>query len=122
MVLEALGRAATDPAGVPLHGNKAAPGLFAATAPARQAARNCLDEEYLRVIRSETRGKSTVDICKVTEKGLAFLLSQSNPRQVLEELVRSLEARQNETGTLLATARQMQASLDALNLTAHTVF
>jgi hypothetical protein len=121
LVLDALSRAVADPAGLPLHGNKTAPGLFAATAAAKQTAQRCKDEGYLRAVRTETKGKATREICAITEKGLAYLLSQVSPKQVLEDLVRALEARQGQTSELLATAQQMQAGLDALKATAEKV-
>jgi len=121
LVLAALGRAAAEPAGLPLHGSKAQPGLFAATAAGKQAARHCLDEGYLRVLRTETRGKTTHDVCTVSDKGLAYLLGQVSPRQVLEDFLRVLEARQNQVADLVAAARQMHASLDALKASAEHV-
>jgi hypothetical protein len=120
-VLAALGRAAADPAGVPLYGSKAQPGLFAGTAAGKQAARHCLDEGYLRVLSTTTRGKTTLDVCTISDKGLAYLIGQLSPRQVLEDFLRVLEARQGQVGDLLATARRMQASLEALRATAEHV-
>jgi hypothetical protein len=114
LVLGALGRAAAEPAGLPLHGTRAEPGLFAANAVGKQAAQRCKDEGYLRVLHTETRGKATREVCAITEKGLAHLLTQTSPRQVLEDFLRALEARQAQAGELLTTARQMQASLEAL--------
>jgi hypothetical protein len=121
LVLAALGRAAADPAGVPLHGNKAQPGLFAGTALGKQAARHCLDEGYLQVLRTETRGKATVEVCAISDKGLAYLLGQVSPRQVLEDFLRVLEARQSQVSDLVAAARQMHVSLDALKVSAEHV-
>src|SRR5262249_32913082 len=103
-VLEALRRAAADPAGVPLHASKQAPGLFAATAAARPLARRCVDEGLLRVVRTETRGKAAQEYCAITEKGLHHLLRQTSPRQVLEDLVRVLEAREAQVAELVETA------------------
>lgn len=117
LVLDALSRAVAEPAGLPLHGNKAAPGLFAATTPAKQAAQCCKDEGYLQVVHTETKGKTPKEICAITEKGLAYLLSQVSPKQVLEDLVRALEARQAQVGELVAVARQTQAGFDALKAT-----
>src|SRR5262245_1731015 len=73
LILDALSRAAVEPAGLPLYGNKTAPGLFAASAPAKEAARQCRVSDYLRVVRSESRGKSTHEVCTLTEKGLSYL-------------------------------------------------
>jgi hypothetical protein len=121
LILEALGRAVADPAGLALHGNKNLPGLFPATAAARQAAQRCKDEGYLRVLRTETRGKTACEVCAITEKGLAFLLSQVSPRQVLEDFVRSLEDRRSQVGELVAAARQTQATFDGLRETVEKV-
>jgi hypothetical protein len=112
LVLEALGRAAAEPDGVPLLGNK--PALFPPSPLARQAARRCLDDNFLRVVRTETRGKTDQQYCAVTEKGLAFLLQQAQPRQVLEDLLRAVEARQRQLDDLLGVARKTQADLEEL--------
>ncbi len=121
LVLEALGRAVAEPAGLPLHGGKAAPGLFAANALGKQAAQRCKDDGLLRVVRTETRGKATLEVCAITEKGMAYLMNQVSPKQVLENFVRALESRQDQTAQLLDSARQMQAGLDVLKATAERV-
>jgi hypothetical protein len=121
LVLEALTRAVGDPGGAPLHGGKSAPGLFPTSAAARQAAQRCKDEGYLRTVTTRARGKTVQEICAITEKGLAYLLSQVSPRQVLEDLVRALESRQAQVGELVATARQTQAGIDALRAVAEKV-
>jgi hypothetical protein len=121
LVLDALSRAAADPGGLPLYGNKKSPGLFATTAAAKQAAQRCKDEGYLRVLASQSQGKRQLEICTITEKGLACLLSQVSPKQVLEELVRSLKGREAQVGELLATAREWQTALETLQGTVQTV-
>jgi hypothetical protein len=121
LVLCALSRAVADPGGVPLHGNKARPGLFATNALGRQAAQRCKDDGLLRVIQTEIQGVATREFCAITEKGLAYLLSQLSPKQVLEDFIRALDARQAQAVELQTLARQMQASLDALKTTAEKV-
>lgn len=121
LVLEALSRAALDPAGVPLFSQKSSPGLFSATTLARQAAQRCKEQDLLRVVRTEPCGKTVQEVCAITPKGLDHLLSQSNPRQVLDDLVRAVEAREKQLGDILATARQASASLDGLRSLAGTV-
>ena len=73
LVLEGLSRAVTDPNGAPLHGNKAAAGLFATNAAGKLAAQRCKDEGYLHVVGAETRGKTTLEICAITDKGAETL-------------------------------------------------
>ena len=121
LVLAALSRAVAEPGGLPLFGGKSTPGLFAATAAGRQAAQRCQDEGYLQLVRSDTKGKSTIDYYTLSDKGLNHLLSQASPRQLLEDLVRALEARQVQAADLLAVARQMQATLDGLKASAEQV-
>jgi hypothetical protein len=114
LMTEALSRAAADPGGVPLYAGKTEPGLFPTTGAAKPAAQRCLDEGYLQIIRTETRGKQTVEICRITDAGLQFLLERHSPREVLEDFVRVLEARQDQVDTLLHTARHMAEGICGL--------
>jgi hypothetical protein len=121
LLLDALSRAAGDPGGLPLHGSKSTPGLFPASPQARQAAQRCKDEGYVKVVGTRARGKTVQEVCAITEKGLAYLLSQVNPRQVLEDLVRAVESRQAQVGDLVEAARQTQAGFEALRALAERV-
>jgi hypothetical protein len=119
IILTALSRAVAYPTGVPLHGRTG--GLFASTAAGKSAAQRCKGDGYLQFVRTEKRGRSTLEICAITDKGMAYLLSQISPKQVLEDFVRVLEARQAQAGDLLNSAKQMQAALDSLRITAEKV-
>ena len=114
LLLDALGRAAAAPAGTPLVGTKSAPGLFPGTAAARQVARRALDDGLLCVVTPDPGGKTDRDLVAATDHGRAFLFQQISPKQVLEDLVRALEARHEQVAGLIATARQMQATLEAI--------
>jgi hypothetical protein len=114
LILEALSRAAAQPAGLPLHGSKTAPGLFASTAAAKQLARRCKDEGLLRVVRTETRGKTVQEICAISEQGLAFLLNEASPKRVLENLVREIEARKPQLADLLVAAKEIETNFEGL--------
>jgi hypothetical protein len=118
LVLSALSRAAAA-AGTPLHGGKAAPGLFPATAAGKQAAQRCRDEGYLCPL-SQAAARAP-ERWGITDKGLAYLLAQVSPRPVLEDLVRALEARQGQVEELLALARKAQADLEAMKASAAKV-
>jgi hypothetical protein len=139
LVLEALARAAASGAPLLLHGTRTTPGLFPITALGKQAAQRCCDEGLLRPAASPgaiseapesvggpeeaanglvpagtltlARPREGVARYIITDKGLAHLLRQTNPRQVLEDFVRALEAREGQAGQLLSLAGQMQASL-----------
>jgi hypothetical protein len=122
LVLTALSRAAA--AGAPLHGGKAAPGLFPATAAGKQAAQRCRDEGYLHpvAVPAPARTRSAkAERWAITDKGLAYLLTQVSPRPVLEDLVRALEARHGQLAELLALARQSQADVEAMKARAEKV-
>jgi hypothetical protein len=124
LVLTALSRAMAEAVGLPLHGSRTAPGLFAATPLGRQAAQRCVEEGYLRLLDSSEadptahKGKAPPDLCVLTDKGRAYLLGQLSPRQVLEDFVRVLEARQTQADELLTLARSMQTNLGALKANA----
>ncbi len=113
LVLEGLSRAVAEPAGRPLHGGKSA-GLFAASAAGKRAAQHCKEVGLLHVIGTQTRGKAVQEICAITEKGVAHLLEQVSPKQVLEEFVRAVEARARQVEDLVTSARTCQATFDAL--------
>ncbi len=63
---------------------------------------------------TDPKGKTPRKLYALTEPGWEFLLAQVNPKQVLEDFVRVLEARQGEVGELLDTARRMADSLQGL--------
>jgi hypothetical protein len=124
LILTALTRAAAEGAAVPLHGSKTSPGLFPTTTQGKQAAQRCCEEGYLCPVEHEpavvgaassprTRA-ANLPLCRITDKGRSYLLGQVSPRQVLEDFVRVLESREAAVAGLLALARHMQTSLEAL--------
>jgi hypothetical protein len=137
MILAALSRAAAAANAVPLHAGKNIAGLFPTNAAGKQAAQRCQEEGYLRLIspeqtapaNGEAGGAITVvkkktagaPLCTITDKGLAYLLSQVSPRQVLEDFVRALEAQHGQADELLEVARQMQQGINALKATVEKV-
>jgi hypothetical protein len=113
-ITDALTRAASEPTGLPLYASKADPGLFPNAASAKPAAQKCLSDNLVGVVATDARGKAPRDLYGLTEKGWEFLLAAVNPKQVLEDFVRVLEARRGEVGELLDTARKMADSLQGL--------
>jgi hypothetical protein len=113
-LLAALGRAALAPCGAPLIGTKAAPGLFPATAQARHAAQRACDDGLIYKVASDPKGKTERDLYSTTEAGMAFLLQQSSPKQVLEDLARAVEARHKQVVDLLTVVHETQSELTAV--------
>jgi hypothetical protein len=105
LILEALHRAASEPAGVPLFASKKNPGLFPGGASARPAAEQCTQLGFLRPAPVRNMNGSTPEAYAITEKGLDFLLSQLSPKQVLEDLAKQFEHRQTHVQALVGSAR-----------------
>src|SRR5262245_10743306 len=118
LVLEALERAAAEPVGLPLFGTKSRPGLFSAGASGKRAAALCKEQGFLSSLRTETKGKSTIEFCAISEKGLTHLLVETNPKRVLEAIVQAVDARSAQLDELLASARQAQGTLQSIKETA----
>jgi hypothetical protein len=82
LVLDALARAAMQPAGLPLFA-RAGAGLFTPTAAGKQAARHCRDDDLLRIVRHEVHGKTALEVCELTAKGLVYLLKWDEQHRAL---------------------------------------
>jgi hypothetical protein len=87
LVLDALTRAADRPAGLPLFAPRTGVGLFAPTPAGKQAARRCQDDGLLRTIRREPRGRSALEVCDLTAKGLAYLLERDDQHRAIREIL-----------------------------------
>lgn len=118
LLLDALSRAVHDPDGVLLHTTKTSEGLFPNTAAAKQLSQRCKDDGLLRVLSSENKGRGSLEYCTITDKGLRYLLNEANPKHVLEDFVRVLEARQHQFDELINNTQRMQAGLESLKSTA----
>ncbi|MCI0683624.1 MAG: hypothetical protein L0Y71_16080 [Gemmataceae bacterium] len=117
LILSALQRAAAEPEGLALVATRSAPGLFNASAAGKQAAQRCKEDGLLQVLRTEAKGKSALEICALTDRGLKHLLDQTSPRPVLEALLQAVErceARLREVVSGTAQQHQHLESLRAL--------
>lgn len=108
LIVEALRRAAVDRGGLPPFTQRSAPGLFPKSAAGRSAAQRALAAGWFQV---------DGDLWAVTEAGMTMLLERTDARQVLEDCVRALEARQGQIADLRATLTRMYGSLDGLRAT-----
>lgn len=114
LLLDALRRAALAPGGTPLIGAKAAPGLFPATAPARQAAQRACVDGLVRKFAADPKGKADRDCFTITDAGLAYLLRHTSPKQVLDDVARALEGRHVQIENLLSVAEEARTELAAI--------
>jgi hypothetical protein len=130
LILTALSQAAASARGLPLFATRTAAGLFPTGAAGKQAAQRCQEEGLLRLCTdndapsTDTTSASTATAtarkrraaacCVLTDKGLSYLLAQVSPRQVLEDFVRVLEARQTQVAGLETLLRTMHSDLGAL--------
>jgi hypothetical protein len=114
LILEALHRAASEPAGVPLFATKKVPGLFPGSAGARPAAEQCQQLGFLRPAPVRKSNGIAQDAYAITDKGLDFLLSQLSPKQVLEDLARQFEQRQAQMQEMASAARSWLDEMTSL--------
>lgn len=104
LVIAALSRAAASSQETPLFESKSSPGLFGASASARQAAQFCKSEGYLEVRRISGRGKSRQELCSLTDSGMSFLLAH----RIIDFLTRWQESGCLEDCSLPELYRRLQ--------------
>ncbi len=109
LITDALRRAATERAGLPLMEARREPGLFPATAAGRSAAERAGSEGLFDRVEGE--------LWSITDAGLTRLLEENSPQQVLEDCVRAIETRQDQLERIRATVSRTHASLDGLRTT-----
>jgi hypothetical protein len=119
LIVQALERALTAPDGLPLQATKQTAGLFPATGKA--AAQEARSAGLVRVLRTEPKGKTAIEYCTLTEKGLAFLLEQSSPRPVLEGVRTAIDACQARIETWISSVEESRKYLDGLRSLAERV-
>src|SRR5262249_39647382 len=74
-IAHALSRPAPDASGLPLFAGKSDPGLFPSPSAGKLAAQKCLADGLVRVVRTETKGKTARELYGLTDKGWEFLLA-----------------------------------------------
>jgi hypothetical protein len=111
LILEALARAAAEPAGVSPYASKAETGLFPNTAIGKAAAKRCLDEQMLQTLPANGTRR---ELCTITDRGLRHLAEQGSPKTILEDFVRVIEDRRGQVEELLQTAGRMARNLEGL--------
>jgi hypothetical protein len=112
ILLEALRQGASLGGEQRLYRSGKLPGLFAGrTSLHAEVASQAVRDGLLEIIRTETKGKTTIEWVKVTPRGTAFLLEHESPLHPLEELKAVLQTNQDGLPAWLA---DMRSSLDML--------
>jgi hypothetical protein len=106
LILDGLGRAARAPHGTPLISARKAPGLFPASALGRQAADQACHDALLAPDAARAADPTSYVI---TERGLAYLLDEISPRQVLDDVARAMDARGAQIADLIAATASLQS-------------
>jgi hypothetical protein len=112
LIEKALTRAAAMPGGTALFSSKTTQGLFPATVLGKTAAKKVCDHGWL-----ESKG----NVAKVTQQGLDQLMVISNPKLILDDFVRVLEARETQISELIHTTQEMKSQLISLRRVIETV-
>jgi hypothetical protein len=115
-LIQALKQALAEPGEQRLYRSGKLPGLFSTRTGANaSAADRAIAEGLLEVIRSEEKGKLTVEWVRLTPAGVSFLHAHEAPRAVLEELQAALQTTQAGVPVWLDGMRQeVQALTDRL--------
>jgi hypothetical protein len=116
VILEALKQTLADPREQRLFRSGKLDGLFASRGSVNgEAAALALRDGLLEVVRTETKGKTTVEWVRLTPKGVNFLHEHESPRRALEDLRAVLQANREGVPIWLADMRrEMQALGDRL--------
>jgi hypothetical protein len=110
-VVDALTRLAAEPHGLPLFARKNEEGLFAGTALAKSTAERCRAEGWIAVTADDAEWAT------LTDAGRAYLRERTDPRQVVEDFLRIVEARQEEVSGIGRSLDHLRSSLDAMRRT-----
>jgi hypothetical protein len=112
VLVQALKEAMARPEEQPLFKSGKQPGLFAArTGAPGEAAQHAIRDGLLEVVRTETKGKSSIEFVRITPRGVQFVYQHESPKAVLEELVQVLQ--QNQEG-MPRWVQEMRSQLQAL--------
>jgi hypothetical protein len=93
VLLEALKQGLAEQGEQRLYRSGKLPGLFSArTGTQAEAAAQALQDGILEVVRSETKGKTTVEWVRVTPRGVDFVARHESPVRAMDELRAALAA------------------------------
>jgi hypothetical protein len=111
-LLEALKQALAGPGELPLFKSGKVEGLFASrTGVNGEVAAQALRDGLLDVVRTETKGKTTVEWVRLTPRGVDFLHEHESPAQALRDLHAVLQTNREKMPLWLA---ELQSQVQAL--------
>ncbi|MBX9679070.1 MAG: hypothetical protein K2X38_09930 [Gemmataceae bacterium] len=118
-ILDALRLGIAEGRELPLFAAKGGVGLFMANAAGKQAAQEAREQNLVRIARTETRGKTAVELAIPTREGVAWWLERNSPRPIVETLLAAIKTSETRCTELTAEAKSIQAQVQSLNETAH---
>lgn len=114
LLVAGLAQAYAAPGEIPLHHTKAAAGLFPGTAPGKAAAQAALQATWLNSVRVVTKGKTTINYVALTQAGMSYLLEQSDPKPLLEQVHSALKCEEAMLQDVQAKVRSAFQSIEML--------
>jgi hypothetical protein len=116
-LLEGLRQALAEPGEVRLYKSGKLAGLFAGKSAVNgDAAAWALRDGFLEILRTETKGKTTIEWVRLTPAGVRFLHDRESPIKALEELKTALLSTKDGIPLWLA---DMRARLEAIERSLH---
>jgi hypothetical protein len=115
-LLEALRQALAEPGEQPMVKVGGRPGLFTGKKGVQaEAAARAKRDGFLEIVRTETKGKSTIEWARITPAGVSFLYDHESPQRALADLKELLEINQRALpiwlGEMQDALRQLSAHL-----------
>jgi hypothetical protein len=114
LLLQGLAQAYASPEPVALFATKAQPGLFPTNALGKAAAQAACDTGWLTMVRTETRGKSTITLVTLSEAGSRFIIEQTDPKPLLDAVQQSLQQCESTLQDTQMTLRQQHQLVEGL--------
>jgi hypothetical protein len=107
ILLEALREAAGNGSEMRLYRSGKLPGLFASRMTTQaDAATQAIRDGLIEIVRTETRGKTTVEFVRITPHGLDFVLQHDSPARAMDELRDALAGHAQHLPAWLAELRR----------------
>src|SRR5262249_38414015 len=113
LLLAGLAQSYASPGMLSLHSTRSQPGLFPASALGKAAAAAAMQSDWLQSVRIETKGKTTINYVKLTEAGSQYLLEQTDPKPLLDQVQSTLKAEDVRLQNVQAQVRDAFRTIEA---------